>query len=104
MSATEGSRYVGPAHAANTVPTASMPAKVAPARRDWSLYRWLAALAASLVAWFVVYHYLPVFAAWFTYDLLGLDPAGRLGSSVAFLSLIHISEPTRRTPISYAVF
>src|SRR5664279_5159626 len=26
------------------------------------------------------------------------------GGSVHFLSLIHISEPTRRTPISYAVF
>src|SRR5665647_592067 len=25
-------------------------------------------------------------------------------STVAWLSLIHISEPTRRTPISYAVF
>src|SRR5680860_1774649 len=26
------------------------------------------------------------------------------GASVLVLSLIHISEPTRRTPISYAVF
>ena len=26
------------------------------------------------------------------------------GESVVCLSLIHISEPTRRTPISYAVF
>src|SRR5665647_3841979 len=35
----------------------------------------------------------------------GLDTApGQAGSTVGQLSLIHISEPTRRTPISYAVF
>src|SRR5665647_156428 len=28
----------------------------------------------------------------------------RVGDPLIFLSLIHISEPTRRTPISYAVF
>ena len=33
--------------------------------------------------------------------LFGLPPAGR---ALLYLSLIHISEPTRRTPISYAVF
>src|SRR5664279_6615420 len=27
-----------------------------------------------------------------------------LGKPIPYLSLIHISEPTRRTPISYAVF
>ena len=31
-------------------------------------------------------------------------PAFRPGDTVRVLSLIHISEPTRRTPISYAVF
>src|SRR5665647_2040895 len=37
--------------------------------------------------------------------LLGRVPAGAgQWGSVEFLSLIHISEPTRRTPISYAVF
>ena len=30
-------------------------------------------------------------------------PANRIGHDY-YLSLIHISEPTRRTPISYAVF
>src|SRR5664279_6330716 len=33
-----------------------------------------------------------------------LDPAAVLAMLDAHLSLIHISEPTRRTPISYAVF
>src|SRR5664279_5964026 len=31
-------------------------------------------------------------------------PVGPFGRTVVALSLIHISEPTRRTPISYAVF
>ncbi len=84
MSTVEGSCRAGPAETPNAAFAPVNSAKLAPAQRDWSLYRWLAALAASLVAWFVVYHYLPVFAAWFTYDLLGLDPASRLGSSVAF--------------------
>src|SRR5680860_1373433 len=37
---------------------------------------------------------------------VGYDEAtiGRVQDLVAKLSLIHISEPTRRTPISYAVF
>lgn len=84
MSADEIRCCAGPAARVNAAPIASVPANVAPAQRDWSLNRWLAALAASLVAWFVVYHYLPVFADWFTYDLLRLDTVGRLGSSVAF--------------------
>src|SRR5664279_6193149 len=33
-----------------------------------------------------------------------LEPINRVASGVYDLSLIHISEPTRRTPISYAVF
>src|SRR5664279_912137 len=32
------------------------------------------------------------------------DVVGIVNAAVAHLSLIHISEPTRRTPISYAVF
>ena len=32
------------------------------------------------------------------------DPALIEGIHAQYLSLIHISEPTRRTPISYAVF
>src|SRR5664279_2045845 len=36
-------------------------------------------------------------------DLVGLLTNLEIGD-VLFLSLIHISEPTRRTPISYAVF
>src|SRR5665647_2316811 len=34
----------------------------------------------------------------------GLSSARNAGLNIAKLSLIHISEPTRRTPISYAVF
>src|SRR5680860_1027750 len=34
----------------------------------------------------------------------GLEVEPERGRSVVLLSLIHISEPTRRTPISYAVF
>ena len=41
-------------------------------------------------------------------DLLFLLPQGKVKLEFCtddmFLSLIHISEPTRRTPISYAVF
>ena len=44
-------------------------------------------------------------------SLLAADDAGTFelhhdapGTVEAHLSLIHISEPTRRTPISYAVF
>src|SRR5680860_1807322 len=33
-----------------------------------------------------------------------LEIVGAEGTEVVGLSLIHISEPTRRTPISYAVF
>src|SRR5664279_2336216 len=40
-------------------------------------------------------------AKWVQYDPLNRDNA-RAGAQLA-LSLIHISEPTRRTPISYAV-
>ena len=32
------------------------------------------------------------------------DNSGVVTDNVKMLSLIHISEPTRRTPISYAVF
>src|SRR5665647_83947 len=42
-----------------------------------------------------------------TIDMLKIgyaEPTGGNLSSVSELSLIHISEPTRRTPISYAVF
>src|SRR5665647_3722580 len=35
---------------------------------------------------------------------IDLPPPDHVGDAVAALSLIHISEPTRRTPISYAVF
>src|SRR5665647_3764830 len=43
---------------------------------------------------------------WFTGSLALLGDAGHMFSDSAALglSLIHISEPTRRTPISYAVF
>src|SRR5665647_1268109 len=34
----------------------------------------------------------------------GLSASITAGMTVVYLSLIHISEPTRRTPISYAVF
>ena len=34
----------------------------------------------------------------------GMCEAGRIRHHLKHLSLIHISEPTRRTPISYAVF
>src|SRR5665647_107000 len=39
-------------------------------------------------------------------DLLAVDSVRRVATDdqEQFLSLIHISEPTRRTPISYAVF
>src|SRR5665647_135011 len=39
-------------------------------------------------------------------ELLGVGYIGILsmGGGPKYLSLIHISEPTRRTPISYAVF
>ena len=37
-------------------------------------------------------------------DGRALDASGDLLGAVHALSLIHISEPTRRTPISYAVF
>src|SRR5665647_3021252 len=33
-----------------------------------------------------------------------IEPSCELAVAVVDLSLIHISEPTRRTPISYAVF
>src|SRR5665647_1094413 len=36
--------------------------------------------------------------------LVGLCPKNKIGDTLQKLSLIHISEPTRRTPISYAVF
>src|SRR5680860_1725961 len=36
-------------------------------------------------------------------EVTSFDQMGLSGGEV-FLSLIHISEPTRRTPISYAVF
>src|SRR5680860_1679387 len=36
--------------------------------------------------------------------LSGVLPAPGTFATVMVLSLIHISEPTRRTPISYAVF
>lgn len=38
----------------------------------------------GLVLWFVVYSQLPGFAAWLTADVLGLDRASRLGSSLEF--------------------
>src|SRR5680860_1559220 len=39
----------------------------------------------------------------FTAKLISMEPENR-GEDRVILSLIHISEPTRRTPISYAVF
>lgn len=84
MGAVERRCCASPAETSNVVLTAPVTANVAPARRDWSLYHWSAVLAVSLVAWFLVYHELSVFADWFTYDLMRLDTAGRLGSSVAF--------------------
>src|SRR5665647_320029 len=38
------------------------------------------------------------------YDLNGKETLKLLSALFTSLSLIHISEPTRRTPISYAVF
>ena len=37
-------------------------------------------------------------------NFLRLDGLSILSVPYMYLSLIHISEPTRRTPISYAVF
>src|SRR5665647_3355869 len=39
---------------------------------------------------------------YFDLGITGLDWLRETGSKVQILSLIHISEPTRRTPISYA--
>src|SRR5680860_1841860 len=45
-------------------------------------------------------HHPPEFLAHTLDGVVGLPP----GYGLVYLSLIHISEPTRRTPISYAVF
>lgn len=86
MNALEAGCCANPEDALNMVPTVPVPAAAPPFRQGWSLYCWLVLLAVSLVAWFGVYHELPLFADWFTYDLLRLDTVGRLGSSVAFFS------------------
>src|SRR5665647_3433567 len=41
---------------------------------------------------------------WTTYSTARAAPSPAVSFSGCCLSLIHISEPTRRTPISYAVF
>ena len=87
MGATESSCCPSAGEATPEAPPAPLAQVVGePAAQGWSLSRWLVALAAALMAWFLVYHELPAFAEWFTYDLLGLSPATRLGSSVAFFA------------------
>src|SRR5680860_250742 len=70
------------------------------------LGKYLTLMAVGLVAWILIYRQLAGLSQWITYDVFGFAEGAALGSSVQFftLSLIHISEPTRRTPISYAVF
>ena len=47
------------------------------------LPRYLAACAAAVVVWIVVYANLQPFAAWLTYALIGLGRGSRLASAVA---------------------
>jgi len=46
----------------------------------------IAAVAAAVVAWWLVYRQLSPFSNWLTFDVIGLDEANRLGSAVAFFA------------------
>jgi uncharacterized protein len=54
------------------------------ARPRPSVSRHLGALAGGLLAWLLVYMQLPAFAAWVTYDLLGLPRGAAMTEAVAF--------------------
>ncbi len=46
----------------------------------------IAAVAAVVVAWWLVYRQLSPFSNWLTFDVIGLNEADRLGSAVAFFT------------------
>lgn len=47
---------------------------------------YIAAVAAAVVAWWLVYRQLSSFSNWLTFDVIGLNEANRLGSAVAFFA------------------
>ncbi len=56
----------------------------APQKDSARLLPWLAGGIAGLALWWLAYVNLPRLADWFTFSLLGLDPAAHLGDAVRF--------------------
>ena len=69
---------------ADNLPVVDLGSAVDAGYRRTRLAWHIAAVAAGLLGWWLVYRDLLPFSRWLTFDLLGLDEASRLGSAVAF--------------------
>jgi uncharacterized protein len=66
-------------------PPAPGPAALPPTRRPGRRVSWILPGILAAVAWWLVYRSLEPFAAWFTYDLAGMEGGSRLALAVEFL-------------------